>query len=1312
MRITFAVFGACAATLVLLLATESVAQPTNYLPSGVTNAPPTVVGNLRGLRNGSTLNVSNGGVVGNEFRTGAGTLNVTGGTVGSDLSVDGGRVQISGGTVGSRFDARPGSRVTISGGSVGSFFEAGNYFGSDETTVVNITGGSLGSYGEANDKAIINISGGSIGSGFEANEGSQVNLTGGSISGFEAHSGSELNIAGGRASHVSVESGSVVNISGGVVESTFLGGVGSTVNVSGGIIAGHFSASHVDFRGGRFEAGINVHIAALVGNEFRVNGLPTTESGFRLGPTDVLTGTLQDGSPFVFSPLVGDDAFYALTASTVPTYGVTPIITAAPSNLRGVRPGQMVTVIEGGRLGRTLSVVDAALTISGGTVERGLEAYNSTVVIDSGYLGGEAGTPWMLSQARFIASDVRVMGGMIGDDIRLIAGSTLEMSGGELGSDVRVGAGSVLDLSGGRVAENLLAESGGQARLSGGVFGRRFRSLPGSVATLIGGEFLLNGVAPTGQTVAVGEGDILTGTFADGSAFVFSAAAADSIAEVELLAAPLPAIDTTPIVVAGGGGPTSIRAAQTVIAQDGGVLEPDFAAIHGTVVIDGGELASSAELYGSTLLVSRGSVADGLHAHSGSQLSVSGGSVGDDALVNSGSVLNVTGGRVGEGLVVRGGSVLNVIGGTVSERFRDIRIEQGSVANFTGGRVDGAIEAFDSVLNVGGGSLEEVVAHAGVSLSMTSGGIGKIEAEHGSDLYLPGGSVQSLQTATGSTTDIAGGVVTELRSAGRVQISSGSVGFSFSASYASAGGHVEVSGGSIGSRFGANAGSTVDISGGDVGAEFNAKLGSTVIVSGGSIGERFAAQSGSEVSISGGRFGRWFSARPGSHVTLSGGEFVVNGSEITDNFVTLAPSDVLSGTLEDGSVFVFSPLLGDSLSEVRLHSTAVPTYSSSPLTISTEYARSALRAGQSLTLIEGGQLRDRFFVVDATLNMLGGDAGDGLRIVDSSVKVAGGALGSGLSVLGASELDVSAGSIGDNLAVYGGMVNVSGGAIGDGLSGYGQSMLSISGGSVGSVLTAHSSVEMTGGVVARVSATDGSVGRITGGTVAGRLSVVSGSRVEIGGSAEVSNTLFLDSVGEALLTGGTVTGAVEVVNGTLTITGGAVQGAVIARHDGVVQVHGTSFAIDGVEIDFLELYTAFEFTDRNVTLSGMLTDGSAFSFDLNSAYSPGNDYFDSTATLTLVLDLPGDFNGDGLINTADYTVWRDNLNGSEALLGYRGNGDSVVGPADYDLWAAKYGFLSNVENLGTEVSEPNALLLALTGLIIFARRKVSSLASC
>lgn len=52
--------------------------------------------------------------------------------------------------------------------------------------------------------------------------------------------------------------------------------------------------------------------------------------------------------------------------------------------------------------------------------------------------------------------------------------------------------------------------------------------------------------------------------------------------------------------------------------------------------------------------------------------------------------------------------------------------------------------------------------------------------------------------------------------------------------------------------------------------------------------------------------------------------------------------------------------------------------------------------------------------------------------------------------------------------------------------------------------------------------------------------------------------------------------------------------------------------------------------------------------------------------------IQGDYNGDGLVNAADYTVWRDTLD-STTDLSADGNDDRVVDQDDRTLWADNYG---------------------------------------
>jgi hypothetical protein len=106
-----------------------------------------------------------------------------------------------------------------------------------------------------------------------------------------------------------------------------------------------------------------------------------------------------------------------------------------------------------------------------------------------------------------------------------------------------------------------------------------------------------------------------------------------------------------------------------------------------------------------------------------------------------------------------------------------------------------------------------------------------------------------------------------------------------------------------------------------------------------------------------------------------------------------------------------------------------------------------------------------------------------------------------------------------------------------------------------------------------------------------------------------------------------------------------------------------------------------------------------------------------------ILILPGDYNQNGIVDAADYTVWRDNLGGT-ALVN-RGPGLSgPIGSADYDVWKANFGdTLSNAgagaaahlapgDSPGANyaVPEPSNLALAALGLfgLVFRRANLAA----
>ena len=117
-----------------------------------------------------------------------------------------------------------------------------------------------------------------------------------------------------------------------------------------------------------------------------------------------------------------------------------------------------------------------------------------------------------------------------------------------------------------------------------------------------------------------------------------------------------------------------------------------------------------------------------------------------------------------------------------------------------------------------------------------------------------------------------------------------------------------------------------------------------------------------------------------------------------------------------------------------------------------------------------------------------------------------------------------------------------------------------------------------------------------------------------------------------------------------------------------------------------------EITDRNVTLAGLLLDGSAFSFELDTTV-PANidfgegDFFSSTGFVSVTLVEPpsvlGDFNGNGVVECDDLDGYIGNLEtaviaGSpEAILDINGDGMLTLADANstiMDLVVATNGF--------------------------------------
>lgn len=113
-----------------------------------------------------------------------------------------------------------------------------------------------------------------------------------------------------------------------------------------------------------------------------------------------------------------------------------------------------------------------------------------------------------------------------------------------------------------------------------------------------------------------------------------------------------------------------------------------------------------------------------------------------------------------------------------------------------------------------------------------------------------------------------------------------------------------------------------------------------------------------------------------------------------------------------------------------------------------------------------------------------------------------------------------------------------------------------------------------------------------------------------------------------------------------------------------------------------------------------------YSFRGSTSYAWFGLRIGSTAPVTAGID--GDYNDDGTVDAADYTIWRDNLGLSDAALNGNGSGDAsgLVVSADYSLWSGNYGATSSSSS-ATSVPEPTAavLMLVATSIMGLYRRR-------
>lgn len=117
-----------------------------------------------------------------------------------------------------------------------------------------------------------------------------------------------------------------------------------------------------------------------------------------------------------------------------------------------------------------------------------------------------------------------------------------------------------------------------------------------------------------------------------------------------------------------------------------------------------------------------------------------------------------------------------------------------------------------------------------------------------------------------------------------------------------------------------------------------------------------------------------------------------------------------------------------------------------------------------------------------------------------------------------------------------------------------------------------------------------------------------------------------------------------------------------------------------------------------LNLGSIFTPGSANDIEfrfLRVGEDDGEGFVGVVEYASSLVRFEGDYNNDGSVDAADYTVWRDN-NGTMNILPNDPT-PGVVDQSDYDLWVANYGSSAATAE-ASAVPEPAGLLAALVGV--------------
>jgi hypothetical protein len=203
------------------------------------------------------------------------------------------------------------------------------------------------------------------------------------------------------------------------------------------------------------------------------------------------------------------------------------------------------------------------------------------------------------------------------------------------------------------------------------------------------------------------------------------------------------------------------------------------------------------------------------------------------------------------------------------------------------------------------------------------------------------------------------------------------------------------------------------------------------------------------------------------------------------------------------------------------------------------------------------------------------------------------------------------------------------------------------------------------------------------------------------------------------VTGGTITGEQSGVfifgNKSFTITGGSIVGETTAgiaigpETVATVMIHGGSISggihdlINNSPQSRIQIYgreESFtlplgEVTAESGNVTGVFADGTPFDFSYFRGGGGG-----IIELVAAAAGIPGDYNSDGIVDAADYVVWRKNVGGPAGSLPNDTDG-GIIGSPQYATWRVNFGRSTSAALSATHMSPvPEPASDALTAVAI------------